>query len=205
MKIIKIKSNNPISANCYILISNEYAAIVDPGVYLSEIKNTLESIKKKLTVTHILLTHGHFDHIYSLSEVTEYTKAKVYIHEADNEMLNDSQKNAYCLFNRGERFFGQADILLHDGDIIKLGSENIKVIHTPGHTKGSVCFYCGNDLLTGDTLFENSYGRCDFYGGDLGAIYNSIKKLSTLPSNITIHPGHGDGCKLSDALENLPF
>ncbi len=206
MKIINLSSSSYIYACCYLVVSGTHAFIVDSGISLSTIKSKLESLYNNITIDGILLTHGHFDHILSLTEVKEYTKSPVYIHEFDNEMLSDSKKNAYHMFFGKECDFGTADKLLHDNDIIPLGEEQIKVIHTPGHTKGSVCFLCGDELLTGDTLFAEGYGRCDFYGGDFGEIHKSIdQKLRTLPNDITIYPGHGHSCKLAQALENLPF
>jgi len=206
MKIINLSANDFSSACCYLLESNKHGIIVDPGSPFPLLKYMLKNKYNDIIIDGILLTHGHFDHIFSLDEVHKYTNAPVYIHEFDNELLGDSMKNAYYAFFGTERSFGSADKLLQNGDIINLSEEQIKVIHTPGHTKGSVCFLCGKDLLTGDTLFAEGYGRCDFYGGDFEEIYKSInQKLRTLPSDITIYPGHGYSCKLSEALENLPF
>ena len=164
--------------------------------------------KNGLNLKGILLTHGHFDHILRAQELREATGAPLYIHELDAEMLNDADKNAYHTFT-GKYFVIKktADVLLHDADEITLGDEKIKVIHTPGHTKGSVCYDTGDSLITGDTIFAEGFGRCDLYGGNMSALKLSIKLLTEMAKTESrwIYPGHGGTSTLRQATENLKY
>ena len=128
-----------------------------------------------------------------------------YIHESDAEMLNDGEKNASAFFFGSPRAWRDAEIKLADGDTVTLGDEQIRVIHTPGHTPGSVCYDCGDFLLTGDTLFANSIGRCDLWGGDEALMRDSLALLRTLPQSVTIYSGHGEPAKLADALMSAAY
>ena len=121
----------------------------------------------------------------------------------DAELLPDGEKNAFSLFFGQDRAWRPADHLLCDGEVIALGDAQIKVVHTPGHTRGSVCYLCGDDLITGDTLFADGYGRCDLYGGDWGALCTSLRKLTELSPTLRIYPGHGQGSTLGDALGEI--
>jgi glyoxylase-like metal-dependent hydrolase (beta-lactamase superfamily II) len=135
------------------------------------------------------------------------TGAPLYVHELDDEMLTDADKNAYRTFTGNDFTVKKADVLLQDGDTLELGNEIIKVIHTPGHTRGSVCYDTGDSLLTGDTIFAEGFGRCDLYGGDMSALKNSIKKLTNLAEteNRWIFCGHGESSTLRQATENLKY
>ena len=140
---------------------------------------------------YILLTHGHFDHIYSVDDVRNAYGCKVCIHEDDADCLIDSYKNANRLFFGADLIMHPADMLLKDNDELLIGDEIIKVIATPGHTPGCVCYEIGSCLITGDTLFDMSIGRTDLPGGSQRTINESLKKLSALDDEITIYPGHG--------------
>ncbi len=151
----------------------------------------------------IILTHGHFDHIMSLDSLRERTGAPAYIHKKDAEMLTDGEKNAYSFFFSEEWGQRPAEKTLSDGDIVRLGESLLKVIHLPGHSKGSVALLGDNFLITGDTLFDGGVGRCDLYGGDERELYASIGKLKELDQDLIIYPGHGGSTRLSHALEFL--
>ncbi len=188
------------ASNCYLAVEDGHALVIDPAVSLSAILSALG--EQDAACEGIVLTHGHFDHMLSLDELRHaFPDAPVYVHKEDAHYLGDSQKNAFALFFRQERVWQDADRLLVDGDAIPLGDKTVRVIHTPGHTPGSICLYCGeNDLITGDTLFDGGYGRCDLAGGSLTALVASLKKLTTLPERLTIHPGHGGTASLGAAL-----
>lgn len=187
-------------ANCYLLISNGHAAVVDPS--LSVIK-LMEVIRERgVTLDMILLTHGHFDHITSIDTLRDATGAPVLIHSADAELLGDSYKNAFSHFFDTERVYRPAERLIEDGDVLTLGAETITVVHTPGHTNGSVCFRLEDGhLLTGDTIFAMGYGRYDLYGGSLTTLLASIGKLRELPQDLIILPGHGEQSTLGASLD----
>ena len=207
MEIYTISSAS-FASNCYLIISEDSngsrrAAIIDPGADAHEIIRMSE--EKNAVIELIVLTHGHFDHITSLDELRYLTLAPAYIHKDDAEMLSDGRKNAYSLFYGYDKKWREAERLLENGDIISLGKETIKVISTPGHSRGSICLLCGDKLITGDTLFANGYGRYDLYGGDVNELTASLSSLRALDGKLTIYPGHGGSALLSDALDNIIY
>ena len=202
MKIINICEAS-WAANCYLLVSNGHSLIIDPTASVKAINTALEA--QNATLEGILLTHGHFDHIVSLDTLRDSKNVPAYIHKEDAIMLTDGKKNAfYELFGR-ERAYRAADKLLSDGDVITLGDEKLTVFHTPGHTHGSVCFLTEGAAFTGDTLFADTYGRCDLWNGDIEKMRDSIHKLSMLDPKLTIYPGHGKSQKLGMALDNTAY
>ena len=201
---MKIRSICPDSfaSNCYLLIEGDKALVVDPSVPTRAISSALTA--EGARCVGILLTHGHFDHILSLDECRDaYPDAPVYLHSQDAELLSDGQKNAFALFFGQDRAWRPADHLLTKGEIILLGENRIKVLHTPGHTRGSVCYLCGDDLITGDTIFQSGYGRYDLYGGDYASLCSSLRSLTELSPTLRIHPGHGPTALLGDALSAI--
>lgn len=202
MKIITVRPES-FGANTYLLLSGNKALAVDPCVSVSAIKDAAE--KEGATIVGILLTHGHFDHIMSLDTLRDTTGVDAYVHTNDAEMLSDGKKNAFYTFFGRDRVYRPAEKLLADQDIIPLGDENITVIHTPGHTRGSVCYHSGDILVTGDTLFAQSYGRCDLWGGDIEQMRSSLRILRSLPRDTMIYPGHGEKSKLCDALDTVAY
>ncbi len=199
------------AANCYIIACQETreAAVVDPGTPDPWIKQVIR--ESGLKVTHILLTHGHLDHIGGVEWVKAFTGAPVWIHEQDAPMLTNPVLN-------GSAFFGEnvtapaADHLLKDGDTVAVGRMQLRVIFTPGHTPGGVCFYYepGGDrpgqLLAGDTLFAGSVGRTDLPGGSAEQLIRSIReRLLPLPPETVVYPGHGPTTTIGDEKEFNPF
>jgi glyoxylase-like metal-dependent hydrolase (beta-lactamase superfamily II) len=204
MEIISLPTRG-FSSNCYVVHNEKEAFVIDPSISEKIIISALK--EKNLTLVGILLTHGHFDHIWRAQELRDETSALLYVHELDDEMLTDSNKNAYHTFTGDDFTIEKADILLHDGDEIKLGNEIIRVIHTPGHTHGSVCYDTGDALITGDTIFAQGFGRCDLYSGDMSALKNSIKKLTKMAEteNRWIFCGHGENSTLRQSTERLKY
>lgn len=190
-------------ANCYVLVSDGHAAVIDPSVNAEKILKFAQDTGA--TVDKIILTHGHFDHIESIDSLREMLSIPVYIHKDDTEMLTDGTKNAHSLFFGIDRCWRSADILLHDGDEITVGEEKLKVISTPGHSKGSICLLGDGFMITGDTLFANGYGRYDLHGGDADMLADSLSHLRTFDKSITIYPGHGGTAKLGQALDNVLY
>jgi glyoxylase-like metal-dependent hydrolase (beta-lactamase superfamily II) len=206
--MIKIESTvllESFQTNTYLLwdsISSE-AFLIDPA-FPSE--TFLQRIKQlELKVKMIINTHGHADHIGGNLYFAKALNCPVAIHLADAEMLTNNTKN-FSTYMGFELNLSAPQVILHDGDELFLGSEKVKVIHTPGHTKGSICLLAGKYLISGDTLFEQSIGRTDFPGGSHTAIIDSIKnKLFILDDDILVFPGHGPTTSIGLEKVNNPF
>ncbi len=199
--ILKTFREPPIDNNNYLLIDEESkeAVLIDCSAADPIVKSEIEKCGAKLK--YILLTHGHFDHVAGIRP----TDAKIVMHEADMRILN--QTNMYLpAFGIPEISIPKIDIFVKDGDVLKIGNTDIKVLHTPGHTQGGVCYLVGDMLFSGDTIFRESVGRCDLEGGDFVQIVDSIKsKIFTLPDNITIFPGHGKSTTVAWEKEHNQF
>ena len=204
MEIISLPVKG-FQSNCYVVHNGKDAFVIDPSVDEENVLWTLQ--RYGLSLKGILLTHGHFDHIWRAQQLRDRSGAPLYVHELDAEMLTDANKNAYRTFTGMYFSIKEADILLHEGDEIMLGDEKITVLHTPGHTKGSVCFDTGDSLITGDTIFAEGFGRYDLYGGDLYELKASLSRLSKMAEseNRWIYCGHGQVSSLRQAVENLKF
>lgn len=187
--IIKTFIKPPIDNNNYLIIDEDTkeAALIDCSCFDDEILTEIED--QKANLKYVLLTHGHFDHITGLNDTDE--DVKVLMHSADMEWIKEL--NTYLpMIGMPAMKTPRIDGHFSDGDIIKLGNLEIKVIHTPGHTQGGVCFYVENNLFSGDTIFRESIGRCDLPGGDYNQIIDSIEeRIFTLPEETVIYPGHG--------------
>lgn len=193
-----------IETNTYVLESNGVFAVVDPATESEELKEFL----KGKNVKYILLTHGHFDHITGVNSLVNETGAQVLIHSLDAQMLSDGKKSLYSSHYFRPQPAIQASAYLSDNDEIDLGGTKIKIMHTPGHTNGSVCFICEEDriIFSGDTLFRLSAGRTDLAGiSPLVAGRNelaSLKKLADLQGDFTVLTGHGENTTLQFEREN---
>lgn len=191
-------------SNCYLLVSGDQAAVVDPSADADVILQ--KAYEKGATLRYILLTHAHFDHICSLDTLREKAGIPAYVHTLDAELTEDAHKNAFFTFFHSYRTWRRPEELLNDGDTLSLGETTIRVLHTPGHTNGSVCFDCGGEfLITGDTLFAQGFGRYDLYGGDPYLLKDSLQKLTKLPKSTTIYPGHGSSASLAEALDSCIY
>ena len=192
MKILTFILGN-MQTNCYFIINEETdeAVIVDPAAECKKIINKLT--ERKLNLKYIMLTHAHFDHMMALEELREKTGAPLCVHEDDAEAVTNTSLNYMKLFANKNMTIKPAEIILRDGDTIN----DIRVLHTPGHTKGSVCYFIGDNIITGDTLFKEDFGRTDLYGGDYNQLMDSLKKLAALEEEYKIYPGHGSSSYLS--------
>lgn len=199
MKVFKY-SVGLMGTNAYIILDEETmkAALVDPGDEADKLLSVLNS--KGAELSYIILTHAHFDHILALPEVKEKTGASLLVHKDDAPMLADGSLNLISRFRNTEIDFPAPDVLLNDGDVIKVGNGEIGIIHTPGHTRGSICLSVGDDLISGDTLFRESIGRYDFPGGDYDTIVASLEKIKALGVKGKIYPGHGMSTTLEHEL-----
>jgi glyoxylase-like metal-dependent hydrolase (beta-lactamase superfamily II) len=189
MKIISM-CLGPLQTNCYIIYGKDKkAAVIDPAFYADSIQSVLD--ENELILDKILLTHAHFDHIMAVEELRK-NGAELYLHADDEEMLNSPKLNCMLGFMGKSLVFKKPEHLLKDGDTVDIGGEKIRVMHTPGHTKGSVCYITDGVIFSGDTLFCGSIGRTDLYGGDYETLINSLKKLSVIEENLTVLSGHGE-------------
>ncbi len=200
MKIISVCPGSAM-ANCYLIVHGDQALVVDPCVTVSAIETAAR--EQGATLCGILLTHGHFDHVLSLDTLRDATRLPAYIHARDNELLADGQKNAFALFFGRDKAYRPAEQTVEDGDTIPLGDSVITVIHTPGHTAGSLCYLAGDALLTGDTLFADSYGRYDLYSGHGPTLRTSLSRLAAMDRALTIYPGHGESAMLGTACDTV--
>ena len=194
-----------LANNCYFVHrEGEYETImIDPSAQGDKLFTRLR--EKGLTVTTILLTHGHFDHIMGVNEMREISGAKVYACEDELELLGDPIQNSS--YKVGKSYTVKPDALLKDGEVVTVGSVNLKVIQTPGHTIGGCCFYSEEDgvLFSGDTLFYESVGRTDFETGDVTALKQSVTKLLKLPDDVKVYPGHGEFTTIGHEKMYNPF
>jgi hydroxyacylglutathione hydrolase len=178
---------------CYVLgcKKTKQGAIVDPGGDENKILDLVKSAE--LDIKYIIATHGHPDHVCGNRILKELTGAKIIMHEADEAYFSQPEAQSYFAM-LGLEATPPADITVKDGDTIQIGEEQLKVIHTPGHTPGGICLYNAPDLITGDTLFVGGIGRTDFPGGSYGELLDSLKeKVIVLPEETVVWPGHGYG------------
>lgn len=182
--IIKAIPAGIYDANCYIVMDEKTkdAVVLDPGGDGEMLERVIKDMGAN--VKGILLTHGHMDHVGGVEYLSDKLNAPFYISKIDEEYM---EKDNYVFGS-----IRNANGYLEDGNDLSFGSLNIKVIATPGHTKGGLCFLIEDKLFTGDTLFQGSIGRTDFIGGSFPEIINSIKtKLLPLGDEIEVYPGHG--------------
>lgn len=191
-------------SNCYILFDEDNdAVIIDPGAEGKRIVETIE--KHNLNPKMILLTHGHSDHYGGVNDVLSKYDIPLYMSKEDQEMLEKDQKNidrALGGFNIGEI---KASHLVKDSDEIKFKDKVFKVVATPGHTKGSLCFIIDNAMFSGDMLFQGSIGRTDLPGGNYDEIMKSLKQLLEMPAELVVYPGHGGHTTIGFEKENNYF
>lgn len=197
-----------LQCNCHILGDEERreAIIIDPG---DEVDRILALVRKhRLTVKQIVNTHAHPDHVGGLRELREITGAPVLMH-ADDLVLYQNLERFTRLFGMPAPPLTEVDAFLRDGDRVRCGAIDAQVLHTPGHTQGSICLYLPDDvkrLFAGDTLFLGSIGRTDLWGGSPEAILRSIKnQLLVLDDETRVFPGHGPATTIGQERERNPF
>ena len=191
---IKTLALGAYQTNCYLVWdeSADTCVVIDPGYEPDTVLDEVRNLGK--TIAAVLLTHGHFDHVGGVRELAAETGCPVYLHEAELSM--PPQMTAGPLFYTNT--YGE-------GDFVEAAGLSFKVLHTPGHTPGSICLLCENAMFSGDTLFWGSCGRTDLPGGNWATIQKSLKRLAALSGDYDVYPGHGDFTKLSFERKMNPY
>ncbi|MCX8007059.1 MAG: MBL fold metallo-hydrolase [Coriobacteriia bacterium] len=191
----------PLETNCWLISGDgRHLVVVDPA---GESMRLLGVIGERI-VEAVVLTHGHFAHIGAAAAVAAQTGALLAVHELDADAITSADRN-------GGRIFGfeveapAADRRLVEGDAVEAAGVRLEVLHTPGHTPGSLCLLAEGHLFSGDTLFAGSIGRTDFPGGDARAMSRSIARLAALPDDTVVHPGHGPDTTIGRERRINPF
>ena len=182
-----------LETNCYLVADEDgNTAVIDPAAAPERILQTARD--SGLTIQAILLTHGHFDHVGAVAGLTQALRCPVWMHESEltlPEYLTDGPLS----YTDG---YGE-------GDTVTAGKLNFSVLHTPGHTPGSVCLRCEDALFSGDTLFAGSCGRTDFSGGSGSEMCRSLRRLAQLPGDLAVYPGHGEATTLEREKRVNPY
>lgn len=198
------KPVGPVMANCYLVINDDHhCLIVDPGEEASQIANVIDSLHVK--VDGIVLTHAHFDHIGAVDELVNRFDVSVYVNEAEFSFFDDPMKNSSGVFmGMPELYLLAHPLALHEGHN-QIGTFDVIAYHTPGHSIGSMILEIGNDLFTGDTLFQGSIGRTDLPTGSVPQMKKSLEWIKSLDKNYTIYPGHGPSTTLEIEKKRNPY
>jgi glyoxylase-like metal-dependent hydrolase (beta-lactamase superfamily II) len=208
---IKTIQCNMLQENCFI-VSDETgeAVIIDCGAYFDEERTAIVDYLRshRLSPRHLLCTHGHFDHTFGNDTIFDAFGLKPQIHADDAFLIKDLDQQYRSMmgmsYDRPTPPIGQ---LLADGDVVSFGQHRLKVIHTPGHSPGSVVFYCEEEkvLFSGDTLFRMSVGRTDLPGGSWTQLMESLDKLVLLPGDVKVYTGHGPSTLMSEEKRMNPY
>ena len=201
---IEVLHVGPLGTNCYVVWDdNDVCAVVDCGGQAEKVAEFIE--EKHLKPSHMLLTHGHGDHIGGVEGfLTMYPHVQVVMAKEDIEMISDRQKSMADPCGCEQSEF-EVDLIVDEGDVVNVGDMEFHVLKTPGHTDGGVTYIMGKMMFTGDTLFAGSMGRTDLYGGDNAKMAASLKRLGEIDGYYVVLPGHGTASNLEDERRANPF
>ncbi len=203
--IVKRLEVGPLITNCYIVGCEEtlIGAVIDPGGDADHIFSVVQSLG--LTIKYIINTHSHFDHAAGNKRMKELTGADIVIHPLDAPHLERMAESA-ALFGFIVESSPKPDVFVEEGDVLSIGEIELSVLHTPGHTPGSISLLEGSCVFVGDLIFQGSIGRTDFPGGDYNTLINSVKtKIFTLDDDVVIYPGHGPETTVGREKKYNPF
>ena len=178
--------------NCYIVWEGKDGIVIDPGYYAGRILDRLKELD--VVPLAVVLTHGHFDHVGAVKELAQAYDCPVYLAEEDTKLLPEYTLGPIACTD-----------FLRDADHLSFGPIDMKVLHTPGHTPGSMCLFVGDWIFSGDTLFRDTCGRVDLPGGDYREMYRSLRRLYELEGDYFVYPGHGDATTLERERKLNPY
>ena len=196
----------PLACNCYIVGDPDAreAIVIDPGGDADTIASALA--EKELRVTAIVATHAHFDHVIAAQRIRELTGAPFYLHDADKPLLSWYRESGRIFLGVDLPDPPDVDSSPSEGDRVRAGSVELEVVHTPGHSPGSISLVTGDVIFSGDTLFAGSIGRTDLPGGDAQALVSAVRhKLFEWPDQTPVHPGHGPATTVGRERSDNPF
>lgn len=202
MYSVKIFQVGLMSNNSYLIYDKNTgeSVVIDPSLAYNEI--SLFCKENNLTVSKVLLTHGHYDHIYD-TYLFQRENAKVFAHKSS--LFNINSKYAKHQLLKKRKISPQIDVFIEDNHIIPLLNDQIKVMHTPGHSECSCCFLLQNYIFSGDTLFKQTYGRYDFEDSSFDKLKRSLIQILTIPENLIVCPGHEDISSLDEEKKHNPI
>jgi len=203
--ILEIHPVGMIQANCYILGDEQTkeAVVIDPGGDTPVLLRSLQA--RDLKPVAILATHGHFDHVEGLASLKRATGAPIHVHKGDLPLIQGMAGQGLMFGVRVEAA-PPPDVFLEDGATVSFGGYTLEVLHTPGHSLGSVCYRLDKSVFVGDLLFAGSIGRTDLQGGDYDTLLQSVRKrIFTLPDETVVYPGHGPSTTVGVEKRSNPF
>lgn len=206
IEIFEHREVGPLACNCYIVgdAATKTAIVIDPGGDAEELAEVIAS--KGLTISAIVATHAHFDHIIGAERLRALTGAPFHMHKSDEPLLSWMQESSRMFLGVDLGPPPAIDTVADEGDRLVAGSAELQVIHTPGHSPGSISLLADGALFSGDTLFAGSIGRTDLPGGDGRALFEAVHaKLFTLGDDLPVYPGHGPATSLAVERETNPF
>lgn len=203
---VKCFPQGPLGENTYVITDDAtgFKAVVDPGYFGMDVKT---EIKDSACLKYILLTHGHYDHFAAAQEyIDAYPDAVFAVPAAESYLLSGGRDNKWMALGHGSSACPEAKLHLKEGDTITLGETVLKVIETPGHTEGGICYATDNEVFTGDTLFRLSVGNSSLETGDWATLVDSIQnKLYTLDDDMVVWSGHGPATTIGYEKRANPF
>jgi hydroxyacylglutathione hydrolase len=189
--IIKNLVVGHLKSNCFVIADErtKEAILIDPGDEPDRILDLLT--KNNLKLKYIVCTHAHFDHVGAIPELKTETGARIVIHYDELDIYKHTREQAAILWGFALEPLPEPDMLVSEGDELEVGGLKFRILHTPGHSPGSICLYGEGIVITGDTLFAGTVGRTDLFGGNVQKLQSSFRKLMALADEIRVFPGHG--------------